>query len=87
MATTIPFDFTSETPTLDADKVAAIVEVYGSAQRDEDKAGDPDDCTFYEGQKMAYLHVLNLLHGTTHGIGDDQPEVRFSIDPRNNPTP
>lgn len=65
MATTLVYDFRTKTASLDADKVAEIYEAYVTTQGDEDKADSPEDAAWYEGQKAAYLHVLNLLHDTT----------------------
>ena len=65
MSTTLVYDFSGMTASVDPEKVAEIYESYVSAQGDEDKADNTEDASWYEGQKAAYLHVLNLLHDTT----------------------
>lgn len=77
MATTIPVTFTG-TPSLDVDKVTAITQWYEGALGDSDKADDPNDAAFYDGQRYAYEAVLHLLHNdttttTTRESNGDQP--------------
>lgn len=74
MATTI-LDTFEGTPTLDETKVDVLLEWYASAQGDEDKATEPDDNTFYEGQRMAYQSVLHLLYGTALSEFVEEPSA------------
>lgn len=60
MARTIPEIF-SGTPTIDAQKAAAITEWYESALGDSDKAGEPDNAAYWEGSSDALRLVLSLL--------------------------
>ena len=64
MARTLPESWAGKTATLTAEKVAIIVEWYESALRDEDVCTDDP---FYEGQRMAYKDVLDLLHTLPKG--------------------
>lgn len=60
MARTIPEVF-SGTPTIDADKVAAITQWYETALGDSDKAGEIDTAAYWEGNSDALRGVLSLL--------------------------
>jgi hypothetical protein len=61
MSTTTPKKFTSETAILTPSKFEAINEWYKEALGDEDKADEVENSVFYEGQRMAYESVLDLL--------------------------
>lgn len=63
VATTLIPEWPTNLPTLTDDMVEAIKDWYETAQGDEDKAGDVDDCAFYEGQRLAFGSVLALLYG------------------------
>lgn len=60
MARTTPEVF-SGTPTLDADKVAAITQWYETALADSDKAGEVDTAAYWEGASDMLRSVLSLI--------------------------
>lgn len=64
MATTIPAEFPG-IPSLSEAKVEVIKQWYLEALGDEDKADELETGVFYEGQRMAFESVLNLLFGIT----------------------
>ena len=70
MAHTIPESWAGKTATLTSEKIAIIVEWYESALRDEDVCTDAEDNPWYEGQRMAYKDVLDLLHWEGRLPGD-----------------
>jgi len=63
VATTWIPEWPTDLPALTQDVVDAIKDWYESAQGDEDKAGDVNDCAFYEGQRVMAGQVLCLLYG------------------------
>jgi hypothetical protein len=78
MARTTPQEF-SGIPSLDDAKVATIREWYVGALGDSDKADDPADAEYDQGQADAYSDVLALLYGSRCShcgatlVGEDCP--------------
>ena len=62
MAQTIPRSWDGYTATTTDEKIQIIIEWYESALRNEDACTDPEDIAWYEGQRLAYEGILDLLH-------------------------
>lgn len=62
MARTTPRVWEGETK-LSPEVVARLYDQYVTALGDEDKAGDVEDCVYYEGWREALEWVLDVLYG------------------------
>ena len=75
MVTTTPIEFSGQ-PRLNPEKVVIITEWYRSALADSDKADDPTDGAFYDGQRAAWEDVLRLLYVQEPDGRRDPPDNR-----------
>jgi hypothetical protein len=65
MATTIVHKYT-EPLVMDAEQIREMAQEWlEQARGDEDKAGDVDDCTYYEGNANALEALLKAMTGQT----------------------
>lgn len=62
MATTTPRKWEGKT-NLSQEDISRIYDQYTISLADEDKAGDVDDCAYYEGWRESLEWVLDMIYG------------------------